>query len=130
MLETFSSHVISVKTGKAYLGECINIMVQVLWTQDGTLPPGLTMQNTYTELRKGSKKAVVVVWNNTAYPQTLWKKTPVARVVPASPVPRIPKSEGLWEGTNEPPDSQTPKLRVRQGHGKLFNELDLSSLDS
>ena len=48
--------------------------------QDGTLLPGLTMQNMYTELRKGSKKAVVVVQNNTTYPQTLLKKTPVARV--------------------------------------------------
>ena len=36
-------------------------MVQALYDQDGTLPPGLTMQNTYTELRKGSKKVVVVV---------------------------------------------------------------------
>ena len=70
-LELFSSHIIPMKTGEAYLGECINVMVQALWTQDGTLPPGLTIQNTYTELRKGSKKAVVVVQNNTAYPQTL-----------------------------------------------------------
>ena len=45
------------------------------------------MQNTYTQLRQGSKKAVMVVRNNTAYLQTLWKKTPVARVVAASPVP-------------------------------------------
>ena len=74
-LEPFSSHVIPVKTGKAYLGEHINVMVQALWTQDGTLPLGLAVQNTYTELRKGSKKAVVVVQNNTTYPQTLWKKT-------------------------------------------------------
>ena len=50
------------------------MMVQALYDQDGTLPPGLTMQNTYTELRKGSKKAVVVVQNHTAYPQTLRKK--------------------------------------------------------
>ena len=67
-LEPFSSHVIPVKTMKAYLGECLNVMIQALHAQDGTLPPGLTMQNTYIELRKGSKKAVVVVWNNTAYP--------------------------------------------------------------
>ena len=70
-LEPFSSHVISMKTMEVYLGECLNIMVQALYTQDGTLPPGLTIQNTYTELGKGSKKAVVVVQNNTAYPQTL-----------------------------------------------------------
>ena len=70
-LEPFSSHIIPIKTVKAYLGECINVMVQALCTQDGTLLPGLTVQNTYTKLRKGSKKAVVVVQNNTAYPQTL-----------------------------------------------------------
>ena len=70
-LEPFSSHVIPVKMAEAYLGEWINVMVQALHAQDGTLSPGLTMQNTYTELRRGSKKAVVVVWNHTAYPQTL-----------------------------------------------------------
>ena len=70
-LEPFSSHVIPIKTVKAYLGECINMMVQALCTEDGTLALGLTMQNTFTKVSKGSKKAVVVVWNNTAYPQTL-----------------------------------------------------------
>ena len=70
-LEPFSSYVIPIKTVKVYLGEHINVMVQALCTQDGTLLPGLTVQNTYTELRKGGKKAVVVVWNNTAYFQTL-----------------------------------------------------------
>ena len=57
-LEPFSSHVIPMKTTEAYLGECLSVMVQGLHAQDGTLPPDLTMQNTYTELRKGSKKAV------------------------------------------------------------------------
>ena len=94
------------------------------------MPPSLTIQNTYTELRKGSKKAVVVVWNNTAYPQTLWKKTPVARVAAVLPVPKPPESEGLWEGADKSPDFHTPRLTVRQRHGKLFNELDLSGLDS
>ena len=70
-LEPFSSCVVPVRTMKAYLGECINAMIQALHVQDGTLLPGLTIQNTYTELRKSSKKAVVVVWNNTTYPQTL-----------------------------------------------------------
>ena len=105
-------------------------MVQDLQTQDGTLPPGLTVQNTYTELRKGSKKAVVVVQNNTTYPQTIWKKTPVARAAAALPVPGPPKSEGLQEGTDKSTDICTPRLTVRQRHGKLFNELDLGGLDS
>ena len=42
-LEPFSSHVIPIKTTKAYLGECLYVMVQALYAQDGTLPPGLTV---------------------------------------------------------------------------------------
>ena len=124
-MEPFSSHILPVKTGKAYVGEHSNVMVQALCTQDGSLPQGLTVQNTYTKLRKGSKKAVVVVWNNTAYPQTLWRKTPVARVVAASPVPEPPKGEQLQEKAGKSHDFHTPRLTVRQRHGKLFDELDL-----
>ena len=36
----------------------------------------------------------------------------------------------LQEEGDEPQDPHTPKLTVRQRHGKLFNELDLSGLDS
>ena len=71
-----------------------------------------------------------MVWNNTAYPQTFWKKTQVARVVATLAVPELPKSKGLWEGTIESPNFHTPRLTVRQRHGKLFDELDLTSLDS
>ena len=88
------------------------------------------MQNTYTKLRKGSKKAVVVVWNNTTYSQTLHKKTSVARVVAALPVPEPPKGEQLQEGADKSHNFHTPRLTIRQGHGKLFDELDLCSLDS
>ena len=128
-LEPFSSHVIPMKMAEAYLGECLNMMVQALHAQDGTLPPGLTMQNMYTELRKGSKKAVVVVWNNTAYPQTLQKKTPVARAMAIQPVPKTPKPGSLQVQDEVCPDPQTPKLMIRQRHGRLFDELDLSGLD-
>ena len=41
-LEPFSSHVVPVKTMQVHLGECLNIMVQALQVQEGTLPPGLT----------------------------------------------------------------------------------------
>ena len=105
-------------------------MVQALHAQNGTLLQGLTVQNTYIELRKGSKKAVVVVQNNTAYPQTLWKKTPVARVITLLPVPKPPKSESFQVEDDTCPDLHTPKLTVRQRRGKLFDKLDLSGLDS
>ena len=129
-IEPFSSHIVPVKTGKAYVGEHINIIVKALQTQDGSLPQGLTIQNAYTELRTGSKKAVVVVWNNTTYPQTLQKKTPMVRVVVALPVPEPPEGEKLEEKAGKSNNSPTPALTVRQRHGKLFDQLDLSSLDS
>ena len=129
-LEPFSSHVIPVKTTEAYLGEWLNVMVQALYVQDGTLLPGLTVQNTYTELRKGSKKAVVVVQNHTAYPQTLQKKTPVARAIPVQLLPKTPKPKSLPIPEEACPDPQTPKLTIRQRCGKLLDELDLSGLDS
>ena len=72
----------------------------------------------------------MVVWNNTAYLQTLQKKTPVARAVVALPVPEPPVGEQLLRGADESQDSNTPRLTVRQRHGKLFDELDLSNLDS
>ena len=118
------------KTTKAYLGERINVMVQSLHAQDGTLPPSLTVQNTYTELRKGSKKAVVVVQNNTPYPQTLQKRTFVARAVSMLPVPEPPEPNSSQVKDDTCPDLHFLKLMVRQRHGKLFDELDLSGLVS
>ena len=67
-IEAFPSHIVPVKAEKAYTGGCINIMAQVLQTEDGFLPQGLIIQNMYTELWQGSKKAVIVVTNSTAYP--------------------------------------------------------------
>ena len=83
-------------------------MVQALWTEDGSLPQGLTVQNTYTKLRQDSKKAVMVVRNNTAYSQTLQKKTPVAKATAALPVPKPPEEVQLQEVVDEHQDPHTP----------------------
>ena len=70
-IEAFSSHMVLVKVGKAYTRGYINVTIQALQTEDSSLLQGLTIQNMYTELKQGSKKAVMVVRNSTAYPQTL-----------------------------------------------------------
>ena len=108
-VDAFSSHVVPVKAEKAYTRECINIMTQVLQTEDGSLPQGLTVQNAYTELRKGSKNAVVVVWNSMGYLQSLKKKTLVGRAVATTVVPQLPVETRLPEGgwASKP---HTPKL--------------------
>ena len=113
---------------KPYMGKCINVMTQVLWTRDSSLLQGFTIQNAYTELRQGSKNAVMVVRNRMAYSQTL-KKTLVARTVATTIVSEPPPGTSLWAGEDGQHNPHTPKLTVRQRHEKLFEELDLSGLD-
>ena len=128
-IEAFSSCIKLVRAENACTGGHINVMTQALWTGDGSLPWGLTIQNMYIVLRQCSKKAVLVVRNSMAYPQTLWKKTLMARAVLATTVPDPPMEAQMQEG-GEPQDPHTPKLTVRQRHGKLFDKLDFSGLDS
>ena len=64
-----------------------------------------------------------------AYPQTLKRKTPVARAVAATVVPEPLAETRLLEGEDEPQSPHTPKLTVRQRQGKLFEELALSRLE-
>ena len=45
-------------------------------------------------------------------------------------MPKPPEEEQLLEGAGESHDPHTPRLIVMQRHGKLFDELDLSGLDS
>ena len=130
MVDAFSSCVIPMKAEKAYMGEHINVMTQVLQTEDGSLVQGLTVQNVYTKLRKGSKNAVVVVRDSMAYPQTFKKKTPVARVVVATVVPELPAETRLPEGEDQPQSPHSPKLTILQRQGKLFEEVDLRGLES
>ena len=72
----------------------------------------------------------MVVWNNTTYPQTLRKKTPVARAISVLPVPEPPKPKSLQVEDDMCSDLHTLKLMIRQRCGKLFDELDLSGLDT
>ena len=83
-IDALGKHPDGLSFGTAYTGEEINVMAQALHAEDGSLPQGLTMQNTYTELCSDSKNIAVVVGDSTTYPQTLRKKTPVVRAVMAT----------------------------------------------
>ena len=130
IIDVFSSCVIPVRLEKAYIADCINIMMQVLQTEDGSLPQYLTVQNAYTELRWGSKNALVEIRNNTAYLQILQKKTLVVREVAAAAIPKPLVELEPQKEEGDLQDSHMPKLTVRQRQGKLFDELDLSRLKS
>ena len=111
-------------------GEGINVMTQTLCVKDASLPQGLMVQNAYTQLHSGSKNVAVVVRNSMVYPQTLRKKTPLARAVTVTQIPELPVLTGLMEVSEEEQDQQMPKLTVKQRQEKLFEELDLSRLES
>ena len=105
-------------------------MNQALHAEDGSLPQGQTVQNAYTELCSGSKNVTVVVRNSMAYPQTLKKKTPMARAVMVTQIPELPMQIGLTEALEEHLGHQMSKLTMKQRQEKLFEELDLSGLES
>ena len=102
-------------------------MTQALCVEDASLPQGLTVQNTYTELCNGSRIVTVVVRNSTAYSQTLRKKTPMARAVVVTWIPELPMQISSSE---EDCGHQASKLTLKQWQEKLFEEIDLSSLKS
>ena len=114
----------------AHTGEGINVMTWALQAEGGSLPQGLMVQNAYTELCIGSKNVTVVVRNSMVYPQTLEKKTPVARAVAVIWVPEPLVQTGLMEASKGAHGHQMPKLTVKKRQEKLFEELDLSRLES
>ena len=114
----------------AHTGEGINVMTQALCAEDGSLPQGLMVQNTYMKLHSDSKNVAVVVRNSMAYPKTLKKRTPVARAVTVTRVPESPVQTTLTEVSEGVHGHQMPKLTVKQRQEKLFEELDLSGSES
>ena len=128
--DAFSSQVIHAETKTAHRGEGINMMTQALCIEDRSLPQGLMVQNAYTELCGGSKNITVVVRNSTTYPQTLRKKTPVARAVAVTQIPELPVQIGLTEASEKGHGHQMPKLTVKQQQEKLFKDLELSGLEA
>ena len=128
--DAFLSHVINTKASTAHTSKRINVMTQALSIKDGFLLQSLMLQNAYTELRKGSKNIVMVVRNIMVCPQTLTKKTPVVRaiMVPWVPEPLVQTSLTAVQGEDH--GHQMPKLTMKQKQEKLFEELDLSGLES
>ena len=125
-------NVITAKANTAHTGKRIKEMTQALCVEDSSLPQGLTVQNAYTKLRKGSKNVIVVVRHSTSYPWTLRKKTSVARAVEVTQVPEpLAQIGSMWVmGEVEDNSHQMPKLTMKQRQEKLFEELDLSRLKS
>ena len=84
----------------------------------------------YTELRKGSKKAVVVVQNNTAYPKFFGRSLLWLGQYPCYQCLNPPSLRVYKLKTIHALISILQSWQLGKERGKLFDELDLSGLDS
>ena len=88
-IDAFSSQTIHARMKTACIVTRLNVMTQALCAEEGSLPQGLTIQNAYTNMHKGSKNITIIMRNSTVYPQTLKKMISVAREVVANQVPGL-----------------------------------------
>ena len=130
MIDAFSSHIIHARTRSACTSVRLSVMNQALCAKDGSLPHGLTIQNAYTQMSKGSRNITIIVRNSTVYPQTRRKKIPVARAVVVTQVPEPQMQPRTIEALDKTHSIQMLKLTMKQRHDKLFKKLDLSGLES
>ena len=72
----------------------------------------------------------MVVRNSTAYPQMLRKRIPVARAITVTQIPELTVLSRSAKVLEENPGHQVPRLTMKQWQEKLFEELDLSSLET
>ena len=126
--DTFSSRIIHAWMETAFTNVRLNVMTHTLCAEEESLPQGLMIQNTYSEMCNGSKNITVVVRSSTVYHQTQKKKILVARVVAANWVPKPHMQPGMIDALDETQCIQTQKLTTEQRQEKLVPEVKLEQL--
>ena len=112
MIDAFSFRTIHARMKTAFTRTRLDVMTQALHAEEGSLPQGLMIQNAYTKMCNGSKSVTIVVRNGTAYPQTLKKKIPVARVAAANQVSEAQMQPGMVDTLDEVQDTQIPRMTM------------------
>ena len=80
LVNAFSSKIIHTRTKPTFNVVRFNVMTQALCAEEGSLPQGLMIQNTYTEMFNGSKSVALLWWeivHNTPRPwgrRSQWQK--------------------------------------------------------
>ena len=127
---TMKTQIIHAQMETTFTGARLNMMTHALCAEEGSLPKGLMVQNTYTEMSNGSKNVTIMVRNSMAYLQTQKKKIPVARVVDANWVPEPQMWPGMIDTLDEAQGIQTQKLTTEHRLEKLLKKLNLSGWGS
>ena len=101
-IEAFSSQIVHGCTKTVLWGNDIYVMTQAPEKgEEPSVPHGLCMANTYTELTTGSKCVAVVIKNQVAAPIAIGKGIKITWVVDANRVPPVQVVPGMLEKLDE-----------------------------
>ena len=126
----FSSAMVHAKTETVFMGYRLNVMSQSLKPEDGSLPPGLTVNGHYDTLKNGSQSITISVRNHTPFAIKICKNEPVARVVTGNAIPTTELIPGTLEALDEMQGVKRRKLPPTERQKLLMEKLDLSGLEA
>ena len=124
VLLPFSNTMVHCKTPETQMQRYkLHVMIHAPYPEDkSSLPNGIYVLKTYTELKDGSWTMSVVLWNLTSKTIHLAPGRCVARVVTANEVPEAMPSLELAKALDETLPKEAPKLAIKERQ-KLLIEL-------
>ena len=124
MLLPFSNTMVHCKTQSTQMqGYKLHVMAHAPYPEDkSSLPNGVYVLKTYTELKDGSRNVSVVLRNLTGKIIHLAPGRCVAQIAMANEVPEAVPSPELTKGLAETQEKETPKLTIEECQ-KLLMEL-------
>ena len=124
VLLPFSNMMVHCKTWETQMqGYKLHVMTHTPYPEDkSSLPNGVYVLKTYTELKDGSWNMSMVLWNLTSKMIHLAPSRCVARVAAANEVPKAVPSPELAKELDETQPKEAPKLMIEERQ-KLLMEL-------
>ena len=116
VLLPFSNMMVHCKTREMQMqGYKLHVMTHTPYPEDkSSLPNGIYVLKTYTELKDGSRNVSVVLWNLTSKMIHLAPGRCVARVTAANEVPEAIPSPELAKDLDEALLKEAPKLTIKE----------------
>ena len=116
VLLPFSNTMVHCKTWQTQMqGYKLHMMIHALYPEDkSSLPNGVNVLKTYTELKDGSRNVSMVLWNLTSKTIHLAPGRCVARVAAANEVPEAMPSPELVKDLEEALPKEAPKLTIEE----------------
>ena len=116
VLLPFSNTMVHCKTREMQMqGYKLHVMIHALYPGDKcSLPNGIYILKTYTELKDGSRNVSVVLQNLTSKMKHLAPGRCVARVAAANEVPEAVPSPELAKALDETLPKEAPKLTIEE----------------